>query len=75
VTQSRKVRGSVPIIPNTVNVTYPGQMSNDTSVFAVALLENAVTGPITYRGEEVPGSPTDANNSADAVVREAIPPD
>jgi hypothetical protein len=50
-------------------------MSNDTSVFAVELLENAVTGPITYLGEEVPGSPTYANNSADVVVREAIPPD
>jgi hypothetical protein len=30
-------------------------MSNDTSVFPVALLENAVTGPITYQGEEVRG--------------------
>src|SRR5258706_12851209 len=28
-------------------------MSNDTSVFPVALLENAVTRPITYQGEEV----------------------
>jgi hypothetical protein len=58
-----------------MNVTYPGQISNDTSVFSVALLENAVTGPITYQGEEVRGSLTYANNSADAVVREAIPPD
>jgi hypothetical protein len=48
-------------------------MSNDTSVFPVALLENAVTGPITYQGEEVRGSPTHANNSASAIVREAIP--
>ena len=48
-------------------------MLNDTSVFPVALLENAVTGPITYQGEEVRGSPTHANNSASAIVREAIP--
>ena len=53
VTQSRKVRASVPMIPRTVNVTYPGQMSNDISVFPVALLENAVTDPITYQGEEL----------------------
>ena len=58
VTQSRKViRASVPIIPRTVNATYAGQMSNDTSVFPVALLENAVTRPIAYQGEEVCGSP------------------
>ena len=50
-------------------------MSNDTSVFPVALLENAVTGPITYQGEEVRGSPTHANNSANAIVRVAIPAD
>jgi hypothetical protein len=50
-------------------------MSNDTSVFPVALLENAVTRPIAYQGEEVRGSPIHANNSADAIVREAIPPD
>ena len=56
-TQSRKIRASVPIIPRTVNVTYAGQMSNDTSVFPVALLENAVTRPIAYQGEEVCGSP------------------
>ena len=47
-------------------------MSNDTSVFPVALLENAVTGPIRYQGEEVRSSPTHANNSADAIVREAV---
>src|ERR1700733_8687643 len=41
-------------------------MSNDISVFPVALLENAVTGPITYQGEEVRGSPTYVNNSANA---------
>jgi hypothetical protein len=50
-------------------------MSNDISVFPVALLENAVTGPITYQGEEVRGSPTYANNSANAIVRVAIPAD
>jgi hypothetical protein len=50
-------------------------MSNDTSVFPVSLLENPMTGPITYQGEEVRGSPAHANNSADAIVREAIPPD
>jgi hypothetical protein len=55
VTQSRKVRASVPIILRTVNVTYAGWMSNDTSVFPVALLENAVTHPIAYQGEEVCG--------------------
>jgi hypothetical protein len=49
-------------------------MSNDTSVFPVALLENAVSWPITYQGE-VRGSPTHANNSADAIMREAIPSD
>jgi hypothetical protein len=38
-----------------VNVTYAGWMSNDTSVFPVALLENAVTRPIAYQGEEVCG--------------------
>ena len=32
-------------------------MSNDTSVFPEALLENAVTRPIAYQGEEVCGSP------------------
>jgi len=32
-------------------------MSNDTSVFPVALLENAVTRPIAYQVEEVCGSP------------------
>jgi hypothetical protein len=32
-------------------------MSNDTSVFPVALLENAVTHPIAYQGQEVCGSP------------------
>jgi hypothetical protein len=53
VTQSRKVRASVPMIPRTVNVTDPGQMSNDISVFPVTLLENAVTDPITYQGEEL----------------------
>src|SRR5437879_5757178 len=37
------VHASVPIIPRTVNVTYAGGMSNDTAVFPVALLENAVT--------------------------------
>jgi len=50
-------------------------MSNDISVFPVALLENAVTGPITYQGEEARGSPTYANNSANAIVRVAIPAD
>jgi hypothetical protein len=50
-------------------------MLNDTSVFPVALLENAVTRPIAYQGNEVCGSPTHANNSADAIVREAIPHD
>jgi hypothetical protein len=30
-------------------------MSNDTSVFPVALLENAVTHPIAYKGQEVCG--------------------
>jgi len=39
------------------DVTYAGQMSNDISVFSVALLENTVTRPIAYRGEEVCGSP------------------
>ena len=53
VTQSRKVRASVPIIPRTMNVTYAGWMLNDTSVFPVALLENAVTRPTTYQGKEV----------------------
>jgi hypothetical protein len=57
VTQSRKVRASVPIIARTLNVTYAGQMSNDTSVFPVALLENAVTRHIAYQGEEVCASP------------------
>jgi hypothetical protein len=71
--QSRKVRASVPIIPRTVNVTYPGYVSNDISVFPDALLENAVTGPITYQGEKMRGSPTYANNSANAIVRVAIP--
>jgi hypothetical protein len=42
VTQSRKVRPSVPIIPRTVNVAYAAEMSNHTSVYPVALLENAV---------------------------------
>jgi hypothetical protein len=55
VTQSRKVSVSVPIILRTVNVTYAGWMSNDTSVFPVALLENAVTRLIAYQGEEVCG--------------------
>jgi hypothetical protein len=32
-------------------------MSNDTSVFPVALLENAVTHSIAYQGREVCGSP------------------
>ena len=32
-------------------------MSNDTSVFPVALLENVVTPPIAYQGKEVCGSP------------------
>jgi len=31
-------------------------MLNDISVFPVALLENAVTRPIAYQGEEVCGS-------------------
>ena len=57
VTQPRKVRSSVPIIPRTVNVTYAGQMLNDTSVFPVALLKNAVTHPIAYQGKEVCGLP------------------
>jgi hypothetical protein len=39
-------------------------MSNDTSVFPVGLLENAVTRPIAYRGEEVSASP---KRSADEV--------
>ena len=51
------VHASVPIIPRTVNVTYAGGMTNDTAVFPVALLENAVTRPIAYQGEEVCGSP------------------
>ena len=33
---------------------------------AVGLVGNAVTGPITYQGEEVRGSPTYVNNSANA---------
>jgi hypothetical protein len=33
-------------------------MLNDTSVFPVALLENAVTHPIAYQGKEVCGSPS-----------------
>jgi hypothetical protein len=41
------------MIPRTVKVTYPAKMSNDISVFPVALLENAVTDPITYQGEEL----------------------
>jgi hypothetical protein len=57
VTQSRKVRALIPIIPRKVKVTCAGQMSNDTSIFPVALLENAVTRPIAYQGEEVCGSP------------------
>src|SRR5260370_14651247 len=32
-------------------------MSNDTSVFPVAILENAVTRPIAYQGEEASGLP------------------
>jgi hypothetical protein len=32
-----------------------GWMSNDTSVLPVVLLENAVTRPIAYQGEEVCG--------------------
>jgi hypothetical protein len=52
-TQSRKFRASVPIILRTVNVTHAGSMSNDTSVFPVALLENAVTRPIADQAEEV----------------------
>jgi hypothetical protein len=32
-------------------------MLNDTSVFPVTLLENAVTRPIAYQGKEVCGSP------------------
>jgi hypothetical protein len=32
-------------------------VENDTSVFPVALLENAVTRPIAYQGEEVCGLP------------------
>ena len=51
-TQSRKVHAWVPIIPRTVNVTYEGQMSNDTSVLPVALLENAVTRPIAYQARK-----------------------
>jgi hypothetical protein len=42
VTQSRKIRPSVPIIPRTVNVAYAVEMSNHTSVDPVALVENAV---------------------------------
>jgi len=57
VTQSREVRALIPIIPRTVNVTYADGMSNDTSAFPEALLENAVTRPIAYQGEEVCGSP------------------
>ena len=34
-------------------------MLNDTSVFPVALLENAVTRPIAYQGKEVCGSHSD----------------
>jgi hypothetical protein len=34
-------------------------MSNDISVFPVALLENAVTRPIAYQGEEVCGHLSD----------------
>ena len=58
-TQSWKFRASVPIIPRTVNVTYACGMSNDTSVFPVALLENAVTRQIAYQGEEVCGHLSD----------------
>ena len=50
-------------------------MSNDIPVFPVALLENAVTGPMTYQGEEVRGSLAQANNSVNAIVGEAIPAD
>ena len=53
VTQSRKFRASAPIILRTVNVTHAGEMSNDTSVFPVALLENAATRPIADQAEEV----------------------
>jgi hypothetical protein len=42
-----------PEILRTVNVTHAGQMSNDTSVFPVALLENAATRPIADQAEEV----------------------
>jgi len=53
----------------------PGRDVDDISVFPVARLENTVTGPITYQGEEVRGSPTYANNFANAIVRVAIPAD
>jgi hypothetical protein len=58
VTPSRKARASVPMIPRTLNVTYgernvPALGSNDISVFPVTLLENAVTHPITFPGEEL----------------------
>jgi hypothetical protein len=39
-------------------------MLNDTSVFPVALLENAVTRPIAYQGKEVCGSPRDLVENA-----------
>ena len=55
VTQSRKVRAPIPIIPRTVKATYAGWISNDTSVFPVALLKNAVTHPIAYQGQEICG--------------------
>jgi hypothetical protein len=51
-TQSRKFRASVSIILRTVNVTHADQMSNDISVFPVALSENAVTRPIADQAEE-----------------------
>jgi len=57
VTQSRKVRASVPKILRNMNITYAGEISNDTSVFPVALLENVVTRPTAYESEEVCGSP------------------
>jgi hypothetical protein len=51
--QSRKFRALVPIILRTVNVMHAGWVSNDTSVFPAALLENAATRPIADQAEEV----------------------
>jgi len=56
-----------------VNVTYPGWMLNDISVFPVALLENAVIGPNIFQGEEVRGSTTYANNSTNAIGKVTVP--